>query len=1146
MEGRIDTYLPERALVDFYHESHGPDECGSVWPDIAMTDLPETIGPYRIVDLLGAGGMGVVYRAEDPATGKRVAVKTVRAAGQGMLASIRREIHALARVRHPGVVRITAEGVHDGLPWCAMELIEGVSLRDMLTAKAERDRVLALVARLCGSLAYLHGEGIVHCDLKPGNVIVREDGAPILVDLGLASNVVGAINREALDAVGDVGSGTIAYMAPERIQGELADPRADLYSLGCILYEIVAGQPPFVRQRPMEVAWAHLETAPRPLVDVAPDVSLELDALVMRLLAKRPADRIGYAADVAAALGAESADDGPRPRSYLYRPALAGREDALSRVQRLAARLEQGSGGLVLVGGESGVGKTRFVVEVGRMARIEGARILASECQQPAGSSGGASPLGSLRKILETIADRCRELGEPETEHLFGARVNVLAAYEPSLAGLPGADRHPWPPELPPAAARLRLFTALAEVLTAVSAGGTPLVVVLDDLQWADELTLGFLEFLVEGNRLEREPTLVVATYRTEEANATIERLIASDRAVAIDLERLDTADVASIVGDMLAIVPPPTVLSRYLARQSEGNPFFVAEYLRAAVDAGMLWRAPSGAWQVSDLGPKDSRHEVIALPGTLRELVERRLDALPDGARAVANAAAVLAREADSRMLARVASLDDAQTMDAVGELLRRHVFSEASPGLLRLAHDKLREVAYACVPAAARARLHGLAAEAIEALAERADFAALGVHWERSGDRARARQAYLSGARLAHDRYAHGEAERLFRSYIALADADDAERVRVRAEFAYDVLRLSGRGEEAADELEGAGADAHILGAVADEAECLRRLGCVLWELSRMDEARETFAAALALAAGDRRFEGITYGNLANVYLKQGDQDEALSLYERSLEVHREIGDRNGEAVKIGNIAIVHYNRGDFARARPLYEESIAILNEIGNRPAEAKMLGNLALLYSDAGDHEASGELFERALALTRDAGDRREQGIVLCNMAVNCQRRGRYDEALARNEQALGLLVETKTPNFEAVALNFRATLARQMGRLADAARSTERALAIQREVGDRRSVALALVEAGTQALARGEPAIGHVEEAEALAADLDLLDGSLIASNIETLRRAIAASAAGETLFRGERLADLETSFRRYLATTGELPDDSDS
>jgi hypothetical protein len=422
---------------------------------------PSVVGPDRILGTLGAGGMGTVYRGQHTETGDLAAVKTVSAPSETSLAGIRREIHALARLRHPGIVRIVAEGLDGGVPWYAMELVDGVSLRsyrravthqlpatpsDSLDERAPEPpaprsaddspedlrRALTLVRRLCAPLAFLHGEGIVHRDLKPDNVLVRPTGRPVLADFGIASSFTGHESRDEIGAFGARG-GTLAYMAPEQIRGEYVDARADLYALGCILYELIARRPPFVGSTAGDFVRAHLHEAPPPPSTFGPNIPEPLDALVIRLLAKNPTERIGYADDVATALarlGAESDpdQDEARARTYLYRPAFAGRADALGELEGSVAALVGGAGGVALVGGESGVGKTRLMIELGRRAEALGVLVLTGECL-PRGARSGEPPLHALRKPLLRVADRCRERGERETEDLLGPLVNFLLLF---------------------------------------------------------------------------------------------------------------------------------------------------------------------------------------------------------------------------------------------------------------------------------------------------------------------------------------------------------------------------------------------------------------------------------------------------------------------------------------------------------------------------------------------------------------------------------------------------------------------------------------------------------------------------------------------------------------------------------------------
>ena len=735
----------------------------------AAPAIPETIGPYRILGVIGRGGMGVVYRAEHLETGEPAALKTVTVTGANMLSGIRREIHALRRVDHPGVVRVLAEGLDGGLPWYAMDLLQGRSLRDYNEARrairagsdatpsatpqvtqifpdsvpgaalgaapqepaqAQADAedlvgALTVIRRVCAPLAFVHGKGIVHRDLKPDNIFIRTDGRPILVDFGLAFHFSGGRGRETLE-VGGHGVGSPSYMSPEQVRGDLVDARADLYALGCMLYEIVTGAVPFGGGMPMVVLGQHLYQAPVPPSHIVESVPPKLEELILRLLQKRPQDRLGHANDVAAALGELGAGaemGGPPAQPYLYRPGLAGRADVLPTLEEAIARVGVRKGGMVFIGGESGVGKTRLAMEVATKAARRSLRVVTGECAaisaaEAEGSSVKAAPLHPFRHLLLAVADRCRELGPEETRRLLGDRGRVLALHEPALAQLPGQDQYPEPPALPAQAARYRLMSCLAATLAAF-AEQTPVLLLIDDLQWADENSLGFLRFL-EPSYFEANGVLILGTYRIEEMSGALRDLVTAPGSTRVELGRLDTKAVARMVSDMLAMDHPPRAFIEYLVRQSEGNPFFIAEYLRVAMEERLLFRNEAGEWRLEehggDLDRDRERRSLLPLPKELRALVVRRFARLGPEARALARMASVLGREFDGELLLGATALGTIEGLEALEELRTHQILEEAEPGRLRFGHDKLREILYGDIAPLERRALHGVAARTIE----------------------------------------------------------------------------------------------------------------------------------------------------------------------------------------------------------------------------------------------------------------------------------------------------------------------------------------------------------------------------------------------------------------------------------------------
>jgi serine/threonine protein kinase len=273
-------------------------------------------GRYRLERLLGTGGMSEVWLAEDERLGRQVAVKIIRDTGEDLGGTIEREARLVARLQHPNIVSVFDAGQQDGNQYLVAEYIEGSSLRDVLQARgrlteAEAVRYGIQVAR---ALQYAHSQGIVHCDVKPENILISSQGIAKVTDFGVADMVTRTVTpAEARDILG-----TIAYLAPEVIQGAPADARSDIYSLGLTIYELVAGRLPFTGASAAAIAGQRLGTPVAPLRTFAADASRGLEVVLARAVALSPADRYQTAAEFEAVLRAA-----PPPVRPVTRPAAA-------------------------------------------------------------------------------------------------------------------------------------------------------------------------------------------------------------------------------------------------------------------------------------------------------------------------------------------------------------------------------------------------------------------------------------------------------------------------------------------------------------------------------------------------------------------------------------------------------------------------------------------------------------------------------------------------------------------------------------------------------------------------------------------------------------------------------------------------------
>jgi eukaryotic-like serine/threonine-protein kinase len=267
-------------------------------------------GRYELGSRLGKGGMATVFRGTDRLLGRTVAVKVLApqfADDRKFVERFRREAQAAAGLNHPNVVSVFDTGSVDGVHYIVMEFVEGTTLADIIREEGALPprRAAEIAMAVCRALSSAHEKGMVHRDVKPGNVLITPDGGVKVADFGIARVAAG----EPLTVTGSV-MGTASYLSPEQAKGEKVDARSDIYSLGCVLYEMLTGRAPFEADSPVSIAFKHVEEQPTAPSTVNHAVPRELGAVVMKALAKDPADRQHSAEDMASDLRQAAVTDG--------------------------------------------------------------------------------------------------------------------------------------------------------------------------------------------------------------------------------------------------------------------------------------------------------------------------------------------------------------------------------------------------------------------------------------------------------------------------------------------------------------------------------------------------------------------------------------------------------------------------------------------------------------------------------------------------------------------------------------------------------------------------------------------------------------------------------------------------------------------
>jgi predicted ATPase/serine/threonine protein kinase len=1016
------TDVDLRSEVESLIASHG--EAGSQFLAAAAADVLQMaspralatgtkLGPYEIIELLGAGGMGEVYRARDVRLDRCVAIKILPpalSADSDRLRRFEQEARSASALNHPNIVIIYALGLHDSTHYIAMELVQGKTLRELLAAGPLPVRkAIEIAAQVAEGLAKAHEAGITHRDLKPENLIISDDGVVKILDFGLAKLTLPSGELTDMSAtlacqtLPGLIMGTVEYMSPEQASGRRLDFHSDQFSFGLVLYEMVTGKRAFQGSTPTEMLAAILRDQPEPIGMQNPDAPAPLVWAIERCLTKEPDKRYVSTRDLARELAAirDRFSEKPvkqvetRPANLpVQRTGFVGREKEVAAAKELLLRPDVR---LVTVTGPGGIGKTRLAVHVASslveffpggihfvpLSPVIDPGLIASVIVQTLGirEAGGQPPLEVLKQNLQDSSRAPILLLLDNFEHLIHAAPTVaeLLTMGPNLkimvtsrAALHVYGEHEFP--VPPLAMPDSLAVPPVDVLSqypAVALFVQRAVAVKPDFE------------------LNRENAAIVT-----EICARLDGLPLAIELAAARVKVLSPSSMRTRLASRLQLL---TGGARDLPQRQQT--------LRAAID-----------WSYDLLSPAEQklfRRLSVFVGGCTLEGVEAVCDTKSDLELDLLDGMSSLVDKSLVQHFEQAKSESRFVMLETIREYALEKLAASGEKPLTKRAH-----AAY-CLVLAEEEAAEQSGAEGTEWLEhfglEHDNFLA-GLDWLiETGDADWGLRLGTALFRFWETREYLAEGRGRLGKLLKLPGAAAPTKARARALFAAGVLAAEQGDYVSADALLRESLD--ISRELRDQqgaAVSLNALAVNARDRGDFATARSLFEDSLALwrELGDQKAVARSLSNLASVVKMQGDYASARSLYGECLSIFQGLGDRTGVAWSMNNQGDVAHDQGDSATARTLYEGALSVFRELGDRWGIAGTLADLGSLEREQGNCASARSLYRESIKVFRELEHKRGIARLLecfaCSAAVEqeAERSLRLAGAAAALRQNIG--------------------------------------------------------------------------------------------------------------------------------------------
>jgi serine/threonine protein kinase len=920
---------------------------------------------YRIINKIGHGGMGEVYKALDTKLGRQVAIKLLPEEALADLIAKRRllvEAQAASSLNHPNLVTIHSIEESEGLDFIVMEFVEGETLKCTVedNGALPLPTLLDLGIQIADALEAAHEIGIIHRDIKSSNILITPKGHVKVLDFGLAKlirQIRDEVDKEAPTLADITFSGavvgTASYMSPEQTRGEVLDSRTDIFSLGCVLYEAATRSLPFTGPSLLSIMHAIATSDPPAPSRVRPELSIEFDLVIERALAKDRNRRYATAAEMGQALGAMRAgvSSGWAASPIIYdsdllgapSSLLVGREPEMRKLDGFLSQAIDGSGRVVFITGEPGIGKTSLSDEFLRRARREYSALLISRgrCVEQYGTGEAYLP------FLDAVGGL---LQGPGREHIAA----VMRTYAPT-----------WCTQLPAnfastsslerlqqetiGATKERMMREMGDMLGTLSTTA-PIVLLLEDLHWADPSSVDLLRHLSQ--RINGQRLLIAGTFRPEDIERTnhpLKSYKAEMQAHKLCEElALDMLSLEYIAEYLDATFTPndfPGELSSLIYEKTEGHPLFATNLLQYLGERGDIARVNSHWSLVRPLAEMN-----LEVPESVRSMIGKKIDALAEAEQRALQYASIEGSEFLSSVVARLLGMDEIDLEEQLAHLEKTHRLivtlgeEELPDGTLatryRFAHALYQNYLYDGLVSKRRIRLHLQAGEQLAGHYGKRSLeiaTQLAIHFERGRDFARAVEYLTYAGNNATKLYAYDEAEKHYSNALRLAEklpeAEQPEKRFILYQKRGTVNRALSRFSQSADDYTEMRKQAEVLGSLEQEAAALNALALTLFFAHRVEEMEACAAEAMQMAerAGSDALRLETMGLVGMKHLCYGELREAKPILDEVIKTARTKDQKPALLTAIAWRGCLHFFQTEYEDTLKLETEARRLASEL-----------------------------------------------------------------------------------------------------------------------------------------------------------------------------------------------------------------------